>query len=96
MAKAIRMASMDFYRDNTNLKWIILPYRFVISVGTIYYTNILVDQLKEREKNQVSLFAKALEYTPMILTTISYSLQKRSFTRTTRSQPCWWTKKITL
>jgi signal transduction histidine kinase len=63
MAKAIRMASMDFYRDNTNLKWIILAVSVIISVGTIYYTNILVEQLKEREKNQVRLFAKALEYT---------------------------------
>jgi len=58
-----RIASMDFYRDNTNLKWIILAVSIIISVGTIYYTNVLVDQLKEREKNQVRLFAKALEYT---------------------------------
>ena len=58
-----RIASMDFYKDNTNLKWIILAVSVIISVATIYYTNILVDQLKEREKNQVRLFAKALEYT---------------------------------
>lgn len=56
-------ASMDFYRDNTKLKWIILAVSVLISVGSIYYTNILVDQLKEREKQQVELFAKALEYT---------------------------------
>lgn len=54
---------MDFYQDNTNLKWIILVVSVIISVGTIYYTDMLVDQLKEREKNQVRLFAKALEYT---------------------------------
>ncbi len=58
-----RLSSMDFYQDNTNLKWIILIVSVIISVGTIYYTNILVEQLKEREKNQVRLFAKALEYT---------------------------------
>lgn len=56
-------ASMDFYRDNTKLKWIILAVSVLISVGSIYYTNILVNQLKEREKQQVELFAKALEYT---------------------------------
>ena len=50
-------------KGNTNLKWIILIVSIIISVGTIYYTNILVEQLKEREKNQVRLFAKALEYT---------------------------------
>ena len=54
---------MDFYQDNSNLKWIILVVSVLISVGTIYYTNILVGQLKEREQNQVRLFAKALEYT---------------------------------
>ncbi len=63
MARPNRISSMDFYEDNTNLKWIILIVSVIISVGTIYYTNILVDQLKEREKNQVRLFAKALEYT---------------------------------
>jgi signal transduction histidine kinase len=63
MARTPRIATMDFYKDNTNLKWIILGVSIIISVGTIYYTNILVDQLKEREKNQVRLFAKALEYT---------------------------------
>ena len=63
MAKPTRISSMDFYEDNTNLKWIILIVSVIISVGTIFYTNILVEQLKEREKNQVRLFAKALEYT---------------------------------
>jgi signal transduction histidine kinase len=66
MAKKNQLpASMDFYRDNTKLKWIILAVSVLISVGSIYYTNILVNQLKEREKQQVELFAKALEYTLM-------------------------------
>jgi len=54
---------MDFYQDNANLKWIILAVSTVISIGSIYYTNILVEQLKEREINQVKLYARALEYT---------------------------------
>jgi K+-sensing histidine kinase KdpD len=57
------LPSMEFYQDNTNLKWIILVVSSIISVGSIYYTNVLVDQLKERERNQVNLLAKALEYT---------------------------------
>ncbi|MBS1681371.1 MAG: HAMP domain-containing histidine kinase [Bacteroidetes bacterium] len=56
-------SSMEFYQDNTNLKWIILAVSIVISIGSIYYTNILVNQLKDREKDQVKLFARALEYT---------------------------------
>ncbi len=61
--KVVQPASMDFYQDNTKLKWIILIVSVIISVGSIYYTDILVDELKEREKQQVELFAKALEYT---------------------------------
>lgn len=60
--KVVLPASMDFYQDNTKLKWIILVVSVIISVGSIYYTNFLVDQLKEREKQQVELFAKAQEY----------------------------------
>jgi signal transduction histidine kinase len=56
-------ASMEFYKDNTNLKWIILIVSVLISIGTIFFTDTLVRQLKERERNQVRLFAKALEYT---------------------------------
>ncbi len=57
------LPSMEFYQDNANLKWIILTVSVVISIASIYFTDILVNQLKEREKNQVKLFARALEYT---------------------------------
>ena len=53
----------DFYQHNTNLKWVVLVVSILISIGSIYYTNVLVEQLKQRERQQVELFAKALEYT---------------------------------
>ncbi len=62
MAKATPGIS-DFYQDNSKLKWIVLVVSILISVGSIYYTNILVNQLKEREKQQIELYAKALAYT---------------------------------
>lgn len=55
--------SMEFYKDNANLKWIIVAVSVIISISSIYFTNRLVDQLKERERNQVRLYARALEYT---------------------------------
>jgi len=55
--------SSDFYESNTNVKWVVLIASVLISVGSIYYTNVLVDQLKKRERQQVELFARALEYT---------------------------------
>ncbi len=61
--KPLLPSSMDFYKNNTNLKWIILGVSVLISIGSVYFTNVLVDQLKERERDQVKLFARALEYT---------------------------------
>jgi K+-sensing histidine kinase KdpD len=54
---------MEFYQDNTNLKWIILAVSIIISAASIYFTDVLVKRLKERERDQVKLFARALEYT---------------------------------
>jgi signal transduction histidine kinase len=53
----------EFYQNNPSLKWVVLVISVLISIGSIYYTNILVEQLKAREKQQVQLFAKAIEYT---------------------------------
>jgi signal transduction histidine kinase len=55
--------SIGFYRNNPRLKWVVLAVSFLISVSSIYYTNVLVNQLKDRERQQVHLFAKAIEYT---------------------------------
>lgn len=63
MARKSFFPSLEFYQDNVKLKWIILVVSIIISIASIYYTQILVEQLKEREKQQVDLFAKALEYT---------------------------------
>lgn len=52
----------EFYQHNPVLKWVVLGVSFLISVASIYYTNVLVDQLKERERQQVQLFAKAIEH----------------------------------
>ncbi len=54
--------SIDFYQNNTTLKWVVLGISILISIGSIYYTHILVDQLKERERQQVQLYAKAIEF----------------------------------
>jgi len=63
MSKKATIPSLDFYRNNSNLKWVVLVASVLISIGSIYYTNILVDQLKARERQQVQLYAKAIEYT---------------------------------
>jgi len=69
MSKKISIPSGDFYQNNSNLKWVVLVISILISVGSIYYTNVLVEQLKSRERQQIQLFAKALEYTMSDLST---------------------------
>lgn len=63
MSRKNALPTMEFYQDNTKLKWIILAVSIIISISSIFYTNVLVKQLKERETRQVKLYARALEYT---------------------------------
>lgn len=63
MSRKNTSPAMEFYQDNAPLKWIILAVSIIISISSIYYTNVLVKQLKERETRQVRLYARALEYT---------------------------------
>ncbi|MBT1690120.1 sensor histidine kinase [Dawidia soli] len=63
MSKKPSIPGLAFYQNNSAAKWIVLGVAILISGGSIYYTKILVDQLKERERQQVQLYAKAIEYT---------------------------------
>ncbi|HYG01598.1 MAG TPA: HAMP domain-containing sensor histidine kinase [Chryseosolibacter sp.] len=63
MSRKASVATDDIYQNNPRLKWIVLAISFLISIASIYYTNVLVDQLKMRERQQVQLFARAIEYT---------------------------------
>ncbi|WP_416868085.1 MAG: sensor histidine kinase [Imperialibacter sp.] len=55
--------TLEFYKDNSNFKWVVVLIAILISIGSIYYTNIVVESLKEREKRLIDLFANTLEYT---------------------------------
>src|SRR5690606_29404640 len=52
----------DFYQNKGRVKWLIFGISLLIGLGSIYYTDTLVAELKEREKKQIDLFARALEY----------------------------------
>ncbi|MCX2742922.1 ATP-binding protein [Mangrovivirga sp. M17] len=51
-----------WFESNNFVRWLILLTAVGISVGTIIYTNILSKRLKERERQSIELFAKALEF----------------------------------
>ena len=53
----------NLYENQSSVKWIVLAVSLFIGGGSIFYTNILVDRLKERERDTIQLYAKTLEYT---------------------------------
>ena len=42
--------------------WVIFGIAVFISAGSVIYTNMLVKQIKERERQQIELYARTLEY----------------------------------
>lgn len=63
MAQSGKTVGIDIYYNKSRIKWVVLVVSILISAGSIFYTDVLVDQLKDRERQQIELFAKALEYT---------------------------------
>lgn len=45
-----------------HLKWMVVGFAIVISVGSIIYTNNLVDQIRERESRQIEIYASSLSF----------------------------------
>jgi two-component sensor histidine kinase len=54
--------TFDLYSNKSKYKWIILFIAIIIGLTSIYYTNTLVSQLRDREKRLIELYAKTLEY----------------------------------
>ena len=53
---------IDFYTNQSKIKWFILIVAVIIGFGSIIYTNRLVDRLKEGEEEKIKLWAKAVEF----------------------------------
>lgn len=47
---------------SANIKILLLTSALLIAIGTLYYTQSLVEQLQKRERELVELYAKGLEY----------------------------------
>lgn len=62
----VSIPSLEFYKDNSNIKWVVLIVSVLISAGSIFYTNYLVKELRHQEQLQVQLYAKAIEYTASV------------------------------
>jgi signal transduction histidine kinase len=69
-------AVMDLYQNQSRIKWLIIICAVVISFGSIFYTNKLVDELKEREKRQIELLARAWEYAALYTDNLTFINQE--------------------
>ncbi|MDQ3393926.1 MAG: ATP-binding protein [Bacteroidota bacterium] len=55
--------TINLYQNKFALKVTIIAISIIIGFVSIYYTNLLVEELKEREKRLIELYANTLEYT---------------------------------
>ncbi|MDI1324152.1 MAG: ATP-binding protein [Algoriphagus sp.] len=56
------LTSLDLYNNKKQVKWLVVLVSIVIGGGSIWYTNGLVEELRERERRQIELLSSALEY----------------------------------
>lgn len=56
------LTTIDFYQNRKQVKWLVFLVSFLIGSGSIWYTSLLVDELRERESRQIQLLSAALEY----------------------------------
>lgn len=64
MVSRIKQASaINLYQNKFALKVAIIVVSIIIGFVSIYYTNLLVEELKEREQRLIELYANTLEYT---------------------------------
>lgn len=56
------LTSLDLYNNKKQVKWLVVFVSIVIGGGSIWYTNRLVEELRERERRQIELLSSALEY----------------------------------
>lgn len=70
------IANLNLYQNRGQIKWIVVICSIVISFGSIFYTNKLVEELKEREKRQIELLARALEYASLYTDNLTFINQE--------------------
>lgn len=56
------LTSLDLYNNKNQVKWLVVLVSIIIGGGSIWYTNRLVEELRERERRQIELLSSALEY----------------------------------
>jgi signal transduction histidine kinase len=56
-------ANVDLYKRRSTANIIILSLAFAIALASVYFTRVIVEELKEREQRFIELYARTLEFT---------------------------------
>ncbi|MEB2786631.1 sensor histidine kinase [Algoriphagus persicinus] len=70
------LTSLDFYTNRKQVKWLVVVSSLVIGAGSIWYTNSLVEELRERERRQIELLSSALEYAATTMENLTFINQE--------------------
>ena len=54
---------LDLLKRRSTINLVVVSIGFVIALASVYFTRIIVEQLKQRELNIIQLYAKSLEFT---------------------------------
>ena len=54
---------LDLLKRRSTINLVVVAIAFAIALASVYFTRIIVEQLKERELNIITLYAKSLEFT---------------------------------
>ncbi len=62
MKKSQKNSANDLYKNRSGFKYAVILVAIIIAISSIYYTNILVEELKDREERLINLYAKSIEF----------------------------------
>jgi signal transduction histidine kinase len=85
------LKSIDLYRRRSTLNLIIVMAAFGIALASVYYTRILVNELKDREQRLIELYAKTLQYTVNESNTADLAFVVQEILVPNQSIPVIWT-----
>lgn len=62
-SKKLSNKSIDLIKKRSTINLVVVSIAFAIALASVYFTRIIVEQLKERELGIIQLYAKSLEFT---------------------------------
>ncbi len=62
-SKNLSDRSLDLIKKRSTINLVVVSIAFAIALASVYFTRIIVEQLKDRELGIIQLYAKSLEFT---------------------------------